>query len=246
MADFASIAPYYDLMTDHSQRLVRDFGVIKHLVEKFGVKTALDAGCGTGVHSIILTKMGVDVIGIDSSAEMLAIAHTNALKEGVEPPFEVEYFEALPDKWSEKFDAVFCLANSLVGVEKGERLILALKSFKRVLKSGGRAIIQVLNFDNYRRRDRRIIKVSSHQNFTFVRFFDFAEDETRLNVIVIKHDLGQVTHEFFSQRILPLNKEILSIAARAGHFSTVEFFSDLTLAHPYSSDGDDLVAVLTK
>jgi len=168
------------------------------------------------------------------------------LKEGVAPPFATEYFEALPEEWSDKFDAVFCLANSLGGVEKGERLLLALKSFGRVLKPGGKAIIQVLNFDNYRRRGQRIIKVSGHQNFTFVRFFDFDENETRLNIVVIKHDLGQVTHEFFSQRILPFNEEILAIAARASHFSAVEFFSDLTFSHPHSNDDDDLVAVLTR
>lgn len=246
MADFAGIAPYYDLMTGYSRRLVKEFGVIKHLVDRFKITRALDAGCGTGVHTIILAKIGVEVIGLDSSPEMLAIARTNALKEGVRPEFRQEYFESLPAEWDGGFDAIFCLANSLVGVQNAERLSLSLQAFHRVLKPGGQAIIQVLNLSGFRRQHRRIIKVSSEQNLTFVRFLDFEELDTRLNVLVLEHELGEVRHTFSSQSILPITSELLSAAARVNHFSGIHFFSDLTLTEPVAAESENLVALLTK
>ena len=246
MTDFSKIAPFYDLMTGFSRRLINDFGHLKHIVEKYSISKALDAGCGSGVHSIILAKCGVDVTGLDASAEMLELARANALKEGVEIPLEQEFYESMPEAWTESFDAVFCLANSLVGVETGERLALAIQSFGRVLKPGGRAIIQLVNFIKYRRNDQRIIKVSTEQNYTFVRFFDFEEAIVRLNVLVIEHALGEVKHQFISDTILPINTEVIKISSKIGNFTQVEFFADLTLTDPFSDDSNNLVVVLTK
>ncbi|MCK5127714.1 MAG: class I SAM-dependent methyltransferase [candidate division Zixibacteria bacterium] len=246
MTDFSKIAPYYDLMTGFKKRLINDFGNFKNLVNKFSIKKALDAGCGSGVHSIILSKIGVDVTGLDASAEMLELTRKNMLREGVEIPLEQEYFETMPNKWTDSFDAVFCMANSLVGVETGERLSLAMKSFQRVLKPGGKAIIQLVNFMKYRQNDERIIKISNEENITFVRFFDFEEKVVRLNVIIIEHDMGNVKHQFISEKILPVSSEVIKLASDAGGFSNVEFFSNLTLADTFLPDSPNLIVVLTK
>jgi len=246
MTDFSHIAEHYDLMTGFKNRLVNDFGAIKHLVDTFGLTKVLDAGCGTGVHTIILSKMGVAATGLDASEAMLERARINALNEGVKPEFELEKFEAMPNKWSDSFDAIFCLANSLVGVETGERLALALKSFKRVLKPGGRAIIQIINFPRFRRENQRIIKISSAENLTFVRFLDFDKLVTRLNVLTIKHNMGQVTHTFDSQKILPVDIDVMTIAAKMQRFSEIGFFGDLSLADSYRPNSPNLVVVLTK
>lgn len=245
MAEFARIAPIYDLMTGFHRRLVNDFGVIKHVINKYGMTKVLDAGCGTGVHTIILSKIGVDVVGLDASAEMLDLARSNALNEGVEPNFLKEFYESMPDDWTDKFDGLFCLANSLVGVVTMERLSLALKSFQRVVRPGGHTIIQLLNFEHFQRDDQRIIKVSNEGNFTFVRFFDFEEHQTRLNVIVIERDMGEVRHRFISEPILPLTVENMSTMARACRFSKVDFYSDLSLTTEYTIDSKNLVVDLT-
>lgn len=246
MADFSTISTTYDLMTGYSRRLVNDFGVIKRLVERYKIRTALDAGCGTGVHSIILSKIGVDVLGFDASPEMLELARTNALKEGVKPRFEHEFFETIPEGWWGKYDVVFCLANSLVGVLNAQRLSLAMKSFQRSLKPGGRAILQFLNTAWFKSNDQRIIRVSSEGNFTFVRFFDFDQSGTRLNVVIIEHDMGQVRHQFISNPIMALDTEIISQSARTAGFSGIELFSDLVASEPLTPDSRDIVAVLTK
>jgi ubiquinone/menaquinone biosynthesis C-methylase UbiE len=246
MADFSTISSFYDVMTGYGNRLVNDFGRIKLLVEKYGIRKALDAGCGTGVHSIILAKIGVETLGFDASPEMLELARTNALKEGVKPVFVEEYFETIPEEWWGQYDAVFCLANSLVGVRNEQRLSLAIKSFQRALKPGGRAIIQLLNTAWFQNRDQRIIRVSSEDNFTFVRFFDFDADETRLNVIIIEHQMGRVSHQFISTPIMAIDAGILEEAAETAGFSEAEFFSDLVLTEPLSGDSRDIVAVLTK
>lgn len=245
MTDFTKIASFYDLMTGYSRRLVNDFGKIKHLVQKYDISSVLDAGCGSGVHSIILSKLDLDVIGLDASDEMIKRARINAKNEGANPEFVREFYESMPEDWTDRFDGLFCLGNSLVGVGTMARLSLALKSFKRVIKPGGHAIIQLLNFEYFIHHHQRIIKISNEENITFVRFLDIEEKETRLNVIAIERELGELNHRFISEIILPITTEMLKTAAADSGFSDISFYSDLTLTTDYSLDAPNLVVDLT-
>ena len=49
----------------------------------------LDAGCGTGEHTILLARLGYDVRGIDSSRVAIERARANAAEQGVGARFEV-------------------------------------------------------------------------------------------------------------------------------------------------------------
>ena len=49
----------------------------------------LDVGCGTGEHTILLTRLGYDVLGIDFAPEAVEQARRNAETRGVGARFEV-------------------------------------------------------------------------------------------------------------------------------------------------------------
>lgn len=49
----------------------------------------LDAGCGTGEHTILLTRLGYDVLGVDSAPTAIEQARANAADKGVDARFEV-------------------------------------------------------------------------------------------------------------------------------------------------------------
>jgi SAM-dependent methyltransferase len=49
-----------------------------HFVAALGVSSALDAGCGTGRVAIELARRGIDAVGIDLDATMLAVARRKA------------------------------------------------------------------------------------------------------------------------------------------------------------------------
>lgn len=64
----------------------------------------LDAGCGTGEHTIHLAERGYDVRGIDFSERAVALARRNAAERGVLPRFEVA--DALAIDGEPRFDTV--------------------------------------------------------------------------------------------------------------------------------------------
>jgi len=49
----------------------------------------LDIGCGTGEHTILLTRLGYDVLGVDFSPHAIQQARANAKRKGVDARFEV-------------------------------------------------------------------------------------------------------------------------------------------------------------
>ena len=49
----------------------------------------LDVGCGTGEHTILLTRLGYDVLGVDFAPHAVQHARANAADKGVDARFEV-------------------------------------------------------------------------------------------------------------------------------------------------------------
>jgi SAM-dependent methyltransferase len=49
----------------------------------------LDVGCGAGEHTILLTCLGYDVLGVDASSAAVEQARGNAANKGVNAHFEV-------------------------------------------------------------------------------------------------------------------------------------------------------------
>ena len=108
----------------------------------------LDVGCGTGRHSVPLAAIGLQVTGVDLSAQMLAGAQERAHRAGV----EVELLEAdarsLPPM--APFDAAICLCEGAFCLVADDREPLAhdravLESIWRVLRPGGRLVLTGLN-----------------------------------------------------------------------------------------------------
>jgi 2-polyprenyl-3-methyl-5-hydroxy-6-metoxy-1,4-benzoquinol methylase len=63
----------------------------------------IDIGCGAGEHTIMLTRLGYDVTGVDFAPHAIETARTNAATHGVDAHFEVADALHLP---SEGYDTV--------------------------------------------------------------------------------------------------------------------------------------------
>ena len=106
--------------------------VMHHLLDRLPVGHALDAACGTGRHSHYLAQRGHHVVGVDSSAEMLAQARSRV--PGVE--YRLGDLERLPVPDAAVDVAVCALALTHLPAVDGPIAELA-----RVLRPGGHLII---------------------------------------------------------------------------------------------------------
>lgn len=75
MISYFSLAPYYDsLTTDVVYDLFANYYEMIFKEKAVEVNTILDLACGTGTLTYILAERGYEMIGVDASEEMLAVA----------------------------------------------------------------------------------------------------------------------------------------------------------------------------
>ena len=106
--------------------------------------TVLDLGCGPGNYVDTLTRAGFQATGIDNSARMIAEAQTH--KQGTF--FQLSFTEL--DRLSGNFDCLYCVGNSLSYLA-AKAMPSFLAEVGRLLNPGGNFVIQVVNWDKFRK-----------------------------------------------------------------------------------------------
>ncbi len=105
----------------------------------------LDIGCGGGLISEPLSRLGANVTGIDASYKNIEVAKIHSKKNGL----KIRYLNTSPEKKqvNEKFDVIL----NLEVVEHVENLDLFLKSASDLLKKNGIMFIATINrtFESY-------------------------------------------------------------------------------------------------
>jgi 2-polyprenyl-3-methyl-5-hydroxy-6-metoxy-1,4-benzoquinol methylase len=104
----------------------------------------IDIGCGTGRHSIELTKRGYIVTGIDLSESQLQRAKEKAKKQSLQIDFQIHDARNLP--FRNEFDLSIMLCEGAFPLmETDEMNFEILKSASLSLKSQGKLIFTTLN-----------------------------------------------------------------------------------------------------
>jgi SAM-dependent methyltransferase len=122
---------------DDRWRRMADAGQNPHgeadFVAAYSPRTVLDAGCGTGRMAIELAARGLDVVGVDLDADMLAVARAKAP--------ELAWLEADLARLDlgRRFDVVVLAGNVLLFVAAADRPA-AVAACSRHLEPGGRLI----------------------------------------------------------------------------------------------------------
>ncbi len=104
----------------------------------------LDIGCGTGRHSIELTRRGYNVVGIDLSESMLKWAKEKASEQNLQIVFQKHDARDLP--FSNEFDlAIMLCEGAFPLMETDEMNFQILQNAAKTLRSKGKFIFTTLN-----------------------------------------------------------------------------------------------------
>lgn len=247
VADFYdALAPDYDLMTGFEQRVVTDRPFFRLIVERYGIKRAVDAGCGTGFHSVLLAQLGVDVTAVDVSEGMLKKLSERASALNVQVRTLRTDFGSLASVVDETYDAVFCLGNTLAHLETDEDLHSALTNFSAVLEPGGLLFLQLVNFERILTSQQRIQSVRERGDKIFVRFYDFAPTTIRFNILTLERHEGSLAYRMQSVCLRPIRpSELLALVQRCG-FAEPTVFGGISLEEFVAEKSPDVVLVARK
>lgn len=106
-----------------------------------GIKRLLELACGTGRHAFELEKRGYQIVAVDYSPDLLAVAKRHAKERKSNADFRLQDMRtlSLPD---EPFDAAYCLFDSIGYVQSNVGIQQALASVYRHVRKAGLFIFE--------------------------------------------------------------------------------------------------------
>lgn len=183
----------------------------------------LDVGCGTGRHSIELTRRGYHVTGIDLSEAQLARAAEKAQKLGLHIDFRRYDARNLP--FSHQFDvAIMLCEGGFPLMETDEMNFEILKSVTRALREGGKFIFTTLNglFPLYHSVEEFCSSNTAEGNATYrSNTFDLMTFRDH-NITEVKDDSGNMVSLNCNERYY-VPSEITWLLKSLG-YSTIDIF----------------------
>lgn len=243
---YDALAPEYDRMTGFGARVERETRALAPLVERFGIRSAVDTGCGTGTQTTALARLGVRTLGIDVSGDMLGFARRHVEEEdGLAhwPRFVQGDFLSPALRAEAPFDAVFSMGNTMPHVADFEALREVLAYWKWCLREGGVVVLQMLNYARIRSTGNRVIAARRAGDVTTLRFYDFTEPRWRFNIVTLRGEEGALGHEMRTTELLPIEEgDVRREAARAG-FEMVEVYGSVG-GEGFTDSSTDLVVIL--
>lgn len=142
MSGYNSFADFYDALMSDVDYKARAKYLLK-LFKKYGKVPALllDLACGTGAFSNEMALSGIEVIGIDASEEMLAVARENSADRGTDILFLCQKAEEL-DLYG-TVDGAICCLDSINHITDLRNLKTAFKKVSLFMEQDGLFIFDV-------------------------------------------------------------------------------------------------------
>ena len=173
------------------------------LLEK---RTILDLCCGTGRHSIILYKKGLNIIGLDLSKNLLAIAKRNMKQKRIEIPLVRADMRHFPFR-NQVFDAVICMFTSFGYLPFESEDIKSFKEVRRTLRKNGKFLLDVANRNH-------VIKIFKEKEWAEYgpfymlekRSLDLQQSRLISQWTIIKKDTNKVRSLKHNVRLYTFNK----------------------------------------
>jgi 2-polyprenyl-3-methyl-5-hydroxy-6-metoxy-1,4-benzoquinol methylase len=243
---YDTLATDYDAMTGFEQRFVKERPFFRLLVERYGIRTALDAGCGTGFHSLLLARLGVQVTALDISPKMLAVAGRHAKEMELDVHFVEGSFHALPRIAPGPYDAIFSLGNSLAHLLTKTDLARLLAAFTETLSPRGILFLQNLNYDRIMVKKERIQNIKEQDDTTFIRSYEYDDDLIHFNILKKAMNGPEAVQHSTTITLRPVMQKELTELLHVAGFGEVKSYGSISMEGFRSTTSHDLVVLARK
>jgi len=212
------------------RRLAREVPFFTRFFEEHGVKRVLDVACSRGRHAVRLAEEGYRVTGVDLERDALEEARAHAAERGVEVEFHEGNYLELSRVAPGPYDGLFCVGNALSFCEDEGEVLRALEQFHGVLRPGGVAIAQVLNYEGIAERGEELDFVRSYEGDGFehvvVKFFRFDAPRWKAEFVTLRRTAEGWDAQLDRGSLLPLGADTYRRLWEEAGFAEVQLFGD--------------------
>jgi SAM-dependent methyltransferase len=201
-------------------------------LKKHATEPVLDIGCASGAYVRRFHEDGLAAEGIEYVPEL--IKYSRNVRTGD--------MRKLPAEFSEKFGLAFCIGNTLAHCEDAADAAGILKSISNILKSGGKAVIQILNYEKILKYKPETLPSLNAESVTFERLYDYLPSKIKFTG-VLSSGIQKTTS---SVELYPLTLSELTTASNEAGLSVSEYYGDFEQNPFQPEESFMLVCVLKK
>ncbi len=202
----------------------------------------LDVGCSTGKLADELGRMGALGVGIDLNEEMIRGAKEkfSSATLSFKKLNMLDISRAFPDNY---FDAVLCFGNTLVHLDSGTEVRHFLNQVVRLLKPGGKFLLQILNYDYILDQEISELPVIETSQIRFTRHYVLPRPgQAKIGFRTSLKDKLNSRELENNVSLLPIRKKELEKLLLVAGFRKLTFYSGFG-REPYAADRLPLVVV---
>ncbi len=182
-------------------------------------KDILDVACGSGGYSKSLSDMGYSLTAIDLDEKMV-----QSLKQK-DDTINAQVLNMLHiNELSGVFDTIFCIGNSLVHLNDQHEVGLFLSSCKNKLKTNGKLILQIVNYDRILAKDIKSLPTIQNdaKGLRFERHYTYLPTQHKVDFMTVLRVQDEVleNHVF----LYPITSAQLHALLVAAGFHTIAFY----------------------
>ncbi|HLV08958.1 MAG TPA: class I SAM-dependent methyltransferase [Halanaerobiales bacterium] len=220
---YTEIARYYEYIFPVRKAKIE---LIKELAGKLPADI-LDVACGPGGYSKILKDAGYNITAVDLDEKMVKNLKE---KDNSIDAYVLNMTEI--GEMDKKFDLIFCIGNSLVHLADEEEIFTFLQDCRNCLKSGGKLLIQIVNYDRILDGGVKSLPtiVNDEVDLVFERYYEYLPDKHKIDFkTILKVDNREMEnhvllHPIQSKKLLSLLEEVGFLSLKTyGNFNKDEF-----------------------
>jgi glycine/sarcosine N-methyltransferase len=246
---YDQLSDSYDQMISWPTRIGTEGSFFKKLTTDYKIKSSLDIACSTGFHVIMFRRLGLDAVGVDASPKMIEKARANAVTCGVTVEFILGDFTTLSKRFSEGFDIITCLGDTISHLRTKPELKKALQEIYKCLNPGGLFVLQNRNYDHLIRNRIRFFPPTGSRNGSeetlFFRLLDFNPKSIDFSIVTFHRHENRWDSVVRTAEIFPYFKNDLEGLLRGVGFKRTDFYRNFNF-EDYDKNGPDLIVVCEK
>ena len=216
---YNEVSGIYEKMIDFEKNLKLRIDAYKNIIP--GKLHVADIGCGVGLDSIALALNGHEVSSFDISPNMIDEAKANAEKYGVKVNAAVGSFGSIQNKYNGKFDAVVSVGNTIAHINLKD-LKAALKRMNKLLTTGGKIFLHILNYELIIKESKRINNIANRDGNIIIRLYDFGRKDIDFNIISFDVE-NPKAYKIVTTKHYPHNKSEINSCLKSAGFSKIKF-----------------------
>lgn len=239
MNAYHALAASYDRLTNDI-RYENTVAFYRQILEReqLQVRTAADLACGTGSVALLLAQMGLRVIGVDMSEEMLCVAQQKTQDMENPPMFVCQKLEQL--QLPHGVDLAVCALDSMNYITDPACCQEAIRRIYRILNPGGCFIFDINTPEKLRAMDDQVFLDEDDDVYCVWR----GDFDAETNILSYAMDLFQrkanVWHRSFEEhREYAYTAEELTKWLKQAGFTNIEVFADQQMLPP--RDGEQRI-----